>query len=92
MIFVYLLGCIIFVVLQGFFAGSEISFVSSNPLRLRHRMRRGDKRAKVAYELIGSPEKFLATTLVGTNISVVISSSLATLFLIELNISNMIDS
>jgi len=86
MIYLYLLGCLIFVILQGFFAASEISFISSHMLRLRHRQSKGDQKAKKVYEFILNPEKFLATTLVGTNLSVVLSSSLLTFFLIRLGV------
>ncbi len=88
MIFVYFLACCLFIFLEGVFSASEIAFISSNALKLRHRMQLGDRRAKLAFSLISNPEKFLATTLVGTNISVIVSSSLATLILIENGISN----
>jgi magnesium and cobalt exporter, CNNM family len=82
----YLLGCFGFVILQGFFTASEISFISSNLLKLRHRQNKGSKSAKRVYEMILKPEKFLATTLVGTNVSVVLSSSLLTFFLMRLGL------
>ena len=74
MMYLYFLISVIFIIFQGLFAGSEISFISANFLKLRYKIRKGDKQAKVAYDLISNPEKFLATTLVGTNISVIISS------------------
>ncbi|MFH1504163.1 MAG: CNNM domain-containing protein [Candidatus Omnitrophota bacterium] len=83
MSYLYLLGCFCFVVLQGFFSASEISFVSCRPLSLRHRQNKGDKKAKRVYEFIMKPEEFLITTLVGTNIAVVLSSSFLTFFLID---------
>ena len=86
MIYLYLLGCLIFVILQGFFAASEISFISSPTIKLRHRQNKGDKKAKKVYDFILSPERFLVTTLIGTNISVVLSSSLITFFLINLDV------
>ncbi len=86
MIYLYLLGCLIFVILQGFFAASEISFISSPTIKLRHRQDKGDKKAKKVYNFILNPERFLVTTLVGTNISVVLSSSLITFFLINLGV------
>ncbi len=86
MIYLYVLACLFFVILQGFFAASEISFVSSSTWKLRHRQDKGDKNAKKVYELVLKPEKFLATTLVGTNLSVVLSSSLLTFFLIRLGV------
>ncbi len=87
-IILYILGCIIFLILQSAFSGSEIAFISSNRIRLQHCIRRGDKRAEQALKLVSNPERFLATTLVGTNISVVVSSSLATLCLISLGVKN----
>ena len=86
MIYLYLLGCLIFVILQGFFAASEISFISSSTIKLRHRQNKGDRKAKKVYDFILSPERFLVTTLIGTNISVVLSTSLITFFLINLGV------
>jgi putative hemolysin len=86
MIYLYLVACLFFIILQGFFAASEISFIFCSTIKLRNRQNKGDKAAKKVYELIANPEKFLATTLVGTNISVVLSSSLLTFFLIKLGI------
>ncbi len=86
MIYLYLLGCLIFVILQGFFAASEISFISSPTIKLRHRQGKGDKKAKKVYNFILNPERFLVTALVGTNISVVLSTSLITFFLINLGV------
>lgn len=86
MVYLYLLGCLIFVILQGFFAASEISFISSPTIKLRHRQGKGDKKAKKVYNFILNPERFLVTALVGTNISVVLSTSLITFFLINLGV------
>jgi putative hemolysin len=86
MIILYVVGCIFFVLLQGFFAASEIAFISSSILTLRHR-REDDKRARLAYQLLSVPEKFLATSLVGVNISAIISSTLATYYLYSIGVS-----
>ncbi len=88
MIYLYLLGSLSCMVLQGFFAASEIAFISSRSLKLRYRKDKGDKRAEKVYELILKPERFLVTTLVGTNIAVVVSASLLTFALIQLGIEN----
>ncbi|MFH1519381.1 MAG: CNNM domain-containing protein [Candidatus Omnitrophota bacterium] len=91
MIYLYLLSCLIFVILQGFFAASEISFISSPALKLRHRQNKGDRKAGKVYEFILNPHRFLVTTLVGTNISLVLSTSFLTFFLINrgLRLSNL---
>lgn len=88
MIYLALLGCIVFMILQGFFAASEIGFISSSLLKLRHRRNKGEKGADKAYGLLSRPEKFLITTLVGTNISVILSSSFLTFFLIKIGLRN----
>jgi len=84
--YLYLFGCLCFVVLQGFFSASEISFISSSMLKLRHRQSKGDKSAKQVYDFILNPEEFLIVTLIGTNISVVLSSSFLTFFLIQMGV------
>ncbi|HDN85674.1 MAG: hypothetical protein DRP81_04790 [Candidatus Omnitrophota bacterium] len=84
---IYLFGSLVFFLLQAFFSASEMSFISSGLLKLARRQHK-DERAKLAYQLISNPERFLATTLVGTNLSVVVSSTLATYFLIRLGITN----
>jgi CBS domain containing-hemolysin-like protein len=88
MIYIYLFGCIAFVILQGFFAASEISFISSPLLTLRHRQAKGEIRAGRVYRLMLKPERFLATTLVGTNVSLVLSSSLLTSVFVKLGVNN----
>jgi len=87
MIYLYLVGCIIFLILQGFFSASEISFISSNILKLRNQQEKEDKGASLVLKLLIEPEKFLVTILVGINFSVVISSSFLTFFLIKMGVS-----
>ena len=86
MIYLYLTGCFVFIILQGFFAATEISVISSSTLKLRYRQERGEKNAGKVYQLFIQPERFLATTLVGINLSLVLSSSILTLLLIHLGL------
>lgn len=74
----------VFVGLEGFFSGSEIAIISANRIRLRHRADHGDRRAQHLLDLLEVPDQLLATTLVGTNISVVVATTLATVALIRL--------
>lgn len=67
--------------LEAFFSGSETALVSVNPMKLRHLVEKKDKRAQIVYHLLKRPDRLLATTLVGTNFAVVISSALATFLL-----------
>ena len=90
MIFLFFV-LLFFILLQGFFAASEMAYISSSLIKLRHRAAaaadRGHK-AEAAYKLISQPEKFFATTLMGINISAVISSSIITYILIRLNVQH----
>ena len=60
--------------------------MSSPTIKLRHMQNKGDKKANKVYKFILNPERFLVIVLIGTNVSVVLSSSLLTFFLINLGI------
>ncbi len=63
----------------AFFAGSETAFVSCNRFRIINLKKRGEKSAQVAYFFLEKPGRLLSTSLVGTNISLVLSSNLVAL-------------
>jgi putative hemolysin len=63
--------------MQGFFAAAEMAMISSNKIKISHLALRGNKKAIEIERLLKKPEKFLATTLVGVNIAVVLGSSVA---------------
>jgi putative hemolysin len=62
----------------AFFAGSEISFVSSSRFRVKGMVTKGIKGASTAEWLLSKPATILSVTLVGTNIFVVLASALMT--------------
>jgi CBS domain containing-hemolysin-like protein len=70
--------------LEGLYSGGEIAFVSSHIDRIRHRAKKGSRSAVLALKLLESPEWFLATTLTGTNLCIVTSTTLATALFITL--------
>jgi len=74
---------IFFLILKGFFSGSEIAMVNSDKLKLRHQAKMGDKGARLVLKLFEKPDIILGTTLVGTNIATVIISTLGALIFIE---------
>ena len=69
MIYGILLFCVPLVILEGFFAASEISLVSANRRRLHQRAEEGYRGAKMALKLLARPEFLLATTLLGAYMS-----------------------
>jgi len=69
------------IILEGFFAGSEIGIISCNRIRMSSLIDKKNKRAKIVVSFLENPEKFLSTTLVGVNLSVIIISSVTTAIL-----------
>jgi putative hemolysin len=83
-ILVALAVMLFFLLLKGFFSGSEIALVSSDKIKLRHKAKQGSRGAGLALGLFRNPDVLLSTTLVGTNISTVILTTFGTLFMIRL--------
>ena len=75
---------VVALIAEGFFSGSEIGVVSSDRLRLRQEAAKGSRGAKLALNMLDKPEWLLSTTLVGTNISVVTNTTVATALMIAL--------
>jgi putative hemolysin len=66
----------ILLLFMAFFAGSETAFVSTNRFKLHNLKKRGWKSARIASFLIDKPDRLFATTLVGTNLALILSSNL----------------
>ncbi|MBN1434702.1 DUF21 domain-containing protein [Candidatus Fermentibacterales bacterium] len=64
------------IALSAFCSGSETAFSAASRLRAYQRSREGSRGASLALRLLQNPEVFLSTTLVGTNIGVVVASSI----------------
>jgi len=62
----------------AFFAGGETAFISSDRFRVRGMARRGVRGAAAATWLLDRPNMFVSMALVGTNICVILASSLVT--------------
>lgn len=69
---------------EAFFSGSEIGVVSADRMKLRHEAALGSRGARLALVMLEKPEWLLSTTLVGTNISVVLNTTMATALMIHL--------
>lgn len=75
---------IFFLLLKGFFSGSEIAMVNSDKLKLKHQAKMGNRGAALVLKLFKTPDVILGTTLVGTNIATVTISTLGALIFIDL--------
>jgi len=74
----YLILILFFIMLNSFFAGSEAALTSLNKIRLRHLVESQHKEALMISEFMKDEDHFLGTTLLGTNISVIVGSALCT--------------
>ena len=68
--------------LSFFFAGSETAYISTNQIRLEIWAKKKIKSALKAKHYFDNPDLFLSTTLVGNNLSNVLTTSYATIYLI----------
>ncbi len=75
---VALAGCL---VVQAFFAASEIALVSADDLKVRAGSEGGHERSRVLGELLGNRDRLLALTLTGTNLATVVAAVVLTSFL-----------
>ena len=78
MIITYLFFILLAIGLAAFFSGSETAFTSIKFMKLINLIEKKDKRALLVHQILKRPDRLLATTLIGTNISVVLASALAT--------------
>jgi CBS domain containing-hemolysin-like protein len=69
--------------LEGFFAAAEISLISANYRRLKHRAEEGHRGARMALRLLDRPERMVATCLVGANLAEISNTILVTAVLIQ---------
>lgn len=74
---------IFMLLLKGFFSGSEIALVNADKLKLSHKARQGSRGAHLVVRAFQRPERVLTTTLIGTNISTVLFTTLGTLVMIH---------
>ena len=74
-------GCLM---LSAFFSGMEIAFVSSNRVRLALQIKQPGLVSTALAKITENPSKFIATTLVGNNIALVIYGLVMGKFIIEL--------
>ena len=70
--------------LSAFFSGSELAFISANPLQMEVWSKQERRGATRAIRLMSDPGSFLVSVLVGTTLSNVVATSFATVFLVRL--------
>ena len=84
MSFYLIIAAILFcIVLEMLYSGGEVALFASDINKLKNRAHQGSKAAGQAVELKEKPEWFISTALVGTNLAIIIASTLATGLLIS---------
>lgn len=63
---------IVSLILSAFFSGMEIAYVSSNKIHIEIQKQQGDLLSKLLAKLTAKPSRFIATMLIGNNISLVV--------------------
>jgi CBS domain containing-hemolysin-like protein len=70
-------------IIEGIFAGSEISLMSADKLALKQKQKNGDRGARMALELSSQPQRVLSVTLTMTSLCVVTISALIALYFLQ---------
>ena len=68
---------------SAFFSMAETGFVTVNKIQLEVQQKRKVRGADTAFKFLDNPETFLSTSLVGTDIANIITTSFATVALIQ---------
>lgn len=70
---------LILILLSAFFSGSEIGMMSLNRYRLRHLVRKKNKKAIRVNDMLLRPDKLLSVVLIGNTLANIVASAVATL-------------
>ncbi len=68
---------IVLIVLNAFFAASEIALISLNDNKIRLMAEDGDRKARILINLLGEPSRFLATIQIGITLAGFLASAFA---------------
>ncbi len=68
---------IVLILLNAFFAASEIAFISLNDAKIEKQAKEGNKKAKKIKDMLSNPSKFLATIQIGITLAGFLSSAFA---------------
>ena len=68
---------VILILINGFFAASEIAFISLNDVKVAKQAKEGNKKAKQILKMLENPSRFLATIQIGITLAGFLSSAFA---------------
>jgi len=76
-LFTAVLVLIVLILLNAFFAASEIALISLNDNKVKAMAEEGDKKAKLLHNLLSEPSRFLATIQIGITLAGFLASAFA---------------
>ncbi len=85
---IYLIPFVLLVLFSAFFSSAETSLLSLNSIRLNHRAKKGNKKAKLLLSILKNPDEFFATILIGNNIVNIAAASISTIFFTKIFIND----
>ena len=68
---------VVLILLNAYFAASEIAFISLNDAKIEKQAKEGNKKAKQIYKMLKNPSKFLATIQIGITLAGFLGSAFA---------------
>ncbi|MXZ48518.1 MAG: HlyC/CorC family transporter [Candidatus Dadabacteria bacterium] len=75
---------LLFLLLQAFFAGSEIALISCDKIKMRSLAEEGSAAAGLVLDAHSKIESFIGTTLIGVNLSLIINTLVLTFYFEEI--------
>lgn len=75
--FISILLLLVLLILNGFFASSEMALVSVNRTKIKAMADEGDKKARSVYSLITQPNRFLSTIQIGITLANLLAGGVA---------------
>ena len=72
-----ILFLVILILLNAYFAATEIAFISLNDAKIEKMSKEGNKKAKQITKMLKNPSKFLATIQIGITLAGFLSSAFA---------------
>lgn len=75
--FIQIIVLVILILLNAYFAATEIAFISLNDAKIEKNAKEGNKKSKQILKMLKSPSKFLATIQIGITLAGFLSSAFA---------------
>ena len=74
---VQVLILIFLILMNAFFAGSEIAFISANQMKMKIKAEEGNRKARIVLRLVENPTHFLSTIQIGVSLASMLSGAFA---------------